>query len=177
MNAGRVREQPHRATPPRKSRAAGTPGVLAELHLSRPTAPRPAVGSPTRQPRCGALGRPRSRPPASASLYFTGYASRGGPALEPISLRGHAWLSAPRSRPSRGEAEREPFRRACIRCRATAITLDSAHAVAVLVLFALSDQAPRRSSQPSRQLGRVSRQPKEHRRCGRAQGHRRAHVN
>jgi len=55
--------------------------------------------------------------------------------------------------------------------------LDSAHVVAVLVPFALTDQAPRRSGQPSRQLGRVSRQPKEHRRCGRAQGHRRAHVN
>src|SRR5438093_11204712 len=49
--AGPVREQPRPATPPRKVRAAGTPGVLGEKRLSRLTPPRPA-------------GRPRSRPPA-----------------------------------------------------------------------------------------------------------------
>src|SRR5206468_12056960 len=71
MNAGPVREHPHRAAPPRKVRAAGTPRVLAELRRSRLTAPRPAAGSPTRQPRWGASGRPRSRPPASRALHIS----------------------------------------------------------------------------------------------------------
>src|SRR5213078_774645 len=71
MNAGPVREQPHQATPPRKSRAAGTPGVLAEWHLSRPTAaPRPAAGS-NAAAALGCLGAARSRPPASPSLYIS----------------------------------------------------------------------------------------------------------
>src|SRR5207249_10782481 len=45
----------------------GDPGGARRNALVTLTAPRPAAGSPTRQPRWGALGRFRSRPPAPSS--------------------------------------------------------------------------------------------------------------
>ncbi len=54
-----VGSQPHRATALEHARRG--PRGLAHKHVSRPRAPRPAAGSPTRQPRGGASGRPTRR--------------------------------------------------------------------------------------------------------------------
>src|SRR5439155_16243024 len=142
MNAGRVREQPHRATPPRKSRAAGTPGVLAPNCTCHGRRLRARRWGPQRGSRVGVpWGGPiRGHPLRRRCILRVHFASWSGVGTD-LTPRSRVAFS-PTFAALKGRGGARTFQASVHPLRAMAITLDSAHVVAVLVPFALTDQAP-----------------------------------